>query len=184
MSDAIYVLRDTRSNLGANAMFWADSGSYTSSLAKAERFTKERALRQHRSRDTDQPLPLTLLQPMTYSTVDHQHLPSKDFKSAEHQMFVIQIEGKWDGNDIYFYNADSARNGESAHTTNLKCASAYTYTSAIHQARELINARVWPQDLLTAIARSVVRVKDIDMAVKRAQLDSLELLAATATEQE
>lgn len=177
MSSSIFVLRDSRSDCGGNAMFWPTGGGYTTDLTKAAHYTKEQAERQHKSRPTDIPLPLEALQKLTRITVDHQYLPDEHSNHSPDAEYVIQHCRMWDGNDIYFQNDTSASNGDDVRTTNLTNATRYSKTEAIKRAATFNNAQIWPLQELVAIGRQSVSVKRIDTAAMAA-LSGITILEA------
>lgn len=97
MTDNIFVLRDSRSDTGSNITVWNAGGGYTTNLTEANHFTKESAVRQHESRDSDIPLALDDLLALSRSRVDHQYLPEPSTKGEE---FIVQCKSDYDGNDI------------------------------------------------------------------------------------
>ncbi|MCP4528497.1 MAG: hypothetical protein GY833_21675 [Aestuariibacter sp.] len=102
MKETIFVLRDTRSNTGTNAMFWKKGGCYTSNLLEAEHFTHERAQRQHSCRETDVPLPLDELMALSRERIDMQCAPES---SLTGNRFLIRTGNDYDGNDLQFLSS-------------------------------------------------------------------------------
>lgn len=164
MSLEIFVLRDSRGDLGRNAMFWAMGGGYTANLNNAERFSLERAIRQNKTRDTDLPLPLNAMIAIAQQTVDCQHLDKADLSKTD-GMYVLQYQRKWDGNDIYFHDESSTSPLDGVKTTNLNHATQYTHREAMALAQDSQTLKAWPLDELKKIARPVVPVALIQTAV-------------------
>ena len=102
MNNDDFVLRDSRSNTGTNVTFWSKQGGYTTNLNEADVFTKDNAIRQHRCRETDIPLPKGVLASLSAQRVDMQYLPES--LSPGLTEYVIQRKGDYNGNDIYFLN--------------------------------------------------------------------------------
>ncbi len=94
-----YYLRDSRGDTGSSAMFWAASGGYTTDVNRAEKFSREKALGQYQSRETDIPLRCDLVDPLTYRAVDMQYLPEKS-KPCEKNCLLVR--GYFDGNNVLF----------------------------------------------------------------------------------
>ena len=69
-----YYLQDKRSYVGNDLLFWRDGGGYTTDLTEAEVFTREAALSQNQSRDTDIPWPKGYVWAKTRPAVDVQHV--------------------------------------------------------------------------------------------------------------
>lgn len=96
-----FYLRDSRSNVGSSAMFWADRGGYTSNLDAAEKFTKERAVSLYNSRETDIPVPCGEVYQYSYLAIDMQYIDDDPHLSAGVDC-VAYVEGRYDGNNIPF----------------------------------------------------------------------------------
>lgn len=73
-----FYLQDSRSYVGNDILFWREGGGYTTDVSKAEVFTKEAALRQNRSRDTDIPWPKNYIDNKTRPAVDMQYTDIKE----------------------------------------------------------------------------------------------------------
>lgn len=73
-----YVLQDRRSYLGNALVFWRDGGGYTANIEDAEVFTKEQAIRQNQTRETDIPWPKSYFTGKTTAIVDAQHVSISD----------------------------------------------------------------------------------------------------------
>jgi len=70
----IYYLQDNRSYVGNDILFWRDGGGYTTNVLEAEIFTKEAAMRQNASRETDIPWPKDYIDANTRPAVDIHHV--------------------------------------------------------------------------------------------------------------
>lgn len=85
-----YLLQDTRSNVGNCPMWWAEGGKgYTSRIDKAQKYTREQALRQCRARDTDLPWAYSEIAPLQRPTIDVQDFP----RSIEEQRAALRSGG-------------------------------------------------------------------------------------------
>lgn len=144
----LFYLRDTRSNVGSNATFWAKAGSYTTDLNKAELFTEYDALRQHKSRESDLPVEVDFLIGKTRHRIDCQHIMLDPPKSYENK-YVVIVGGKWDGNDVPFV-------GYSGLTFELKEAKIFTLEEGCVIAATKHNYCIYPYDHLKRIARITV----------------------------
>ncbi|MES9872517.1 MAG: hypothetical protein ABW146_05350 [Candidatus Sedimenticola sp. 6PFRAG7] len=70
-----YYLQDKRSYVGNDILWWAKDGKgYTTDLSQAEVYTKEKALAQHRCRETDIPWPKEYVDKRTRPAVDMQYV--------------------------------------------------------------------------------------------------------------
>ena len=74
MSDQFY-LQDSRSYVGNDMLFWAKDGKgYTTDINKAHVYTKEKAVAQHESRNSDIPWPKDYIDAKTRQAVDLQYV--------------------------------------------------------------------------------------------------------------
>ncbi len=69
-----YYLQDYRSYVGNDILFWALGGGYTTDVSKAEIFTKEKAVAQNKSRESDIPWPKEYIDKKTRPAVDMQYV--------------------------------------------------------------------------------------------------------------
>lgn len=109
MSDLFY-LQDSRSNVGTGAMWWAKDGGYTTSLDRAELFTRERALKQFESRETDLPWPAAYIDERAHRGVDCQYVHKSE--ASEGAAFYAYIEGDWNGNDLIWITSTLSRSSD------------------------------------------------------------------------
>ncbi|RKZ85380.1 MAG: hypothetical protein DRQ39_07205 [Gammaproteobacteria bacterium] len=69
----LYYLQDSRTIVGNDLMWWAKNGhGYTSDVSRAEIYSKEDAVRQNQSRETDVPWPKDYIDSKTRPVVDCQ----------------------------------------------------------------------------------------------------------------
>lgn len=70
-----YYLQDSRSYVGNDMLFWARGGNgYTTDLSKAEVYSKDDAVKQHRGRETDIPWPKAYIDVRWRPAVDMQYV--------------------------------------------------------------------------------------------------------------
>ena len=98
----IFIMQDSRSNTGSNAMFWRLGGGYTSNIDEAETFNLEEAQGMHDSRNTDIPLLKRSVEGMAIYKIDCQYLPPPIVNTCNGVRYVAVRRIKFDGNDIYF----------------------------------------------------------------------------------
>ncbi|MDR7119717.1 hypothetical protein [Rheinheimera soli] len=146
MSDG-FLLRDTRSNTGSNASFWAYAGGYTTNLRDAEVFDREIALRQHNSRETDLPVPVELAFPNGRQRVDMQMLGSVEVVDGE--FYVLVVQGEYDGNDCLFV-------GEKGNSYNLNQAIRLEAEAACQRCTKQSNLRPYHAGEMEHIARLTI----------------------------
>lgn len=69
----LYYLQDKRTYVGNDILWWAKNGfGYTTDLSQAETYTKDEALSQHRSRETDIPWPKEYVDSKIRPSIDMQ----------------------------------------------------------------------------------------------------------------
>ena len=70
----LYYLQDNRSYVGNDMLWWAKDGrGYTTDLSKAHVYTKEEAVKQNQSRETDIPWPKEYIDERIRPAVDMQY---------------------------------------------------------------------------------------------------------------
>lgn len=69
-----YYLQDKRGYVGNDILWWQDGGGYTTSVVKAEVFTKEKAFKLHASRETDIPWPKEYIDQRTRLVIDMRYV--------------------------------------------------------------------------------------------------------------
>ncbi|MBU2113681.1 MAG: hypothetical protein KKE94_07890 [Gammaproteobacteria bacterium] len=144
----LFYLRDTRSNVGSNAQFWAAQGGYTTNLKAAEVFREDKALRQHQCRETDLPVAVDFVALKTRQRVDCQNVdPSPTMRDADKH--VVIFNGRWDGNDVLFV-------GDHGRTFDFEDASVFELEEACELAATNPNYRIQPYDDMAAIARTTI----------------------------
>jgi len=95
-------MQDSRGLCGTNLMFWRKGGKgYGTSLDALEVYTLEEAQAQHDRRESDVPLLKSLVDELSITAVDFQVLPESGL-TDENDEYVIQNNGRWNGNDIQF----------------------------------------------------------------------------------
>lgn len=152
-----FYLRDTRTNLGSNAMFWAIKGSYTSDVLNAEVFDRDRALRQHESRNTDLPVPVESITPHLRTRFDMQSLPDE---ATSDGLCVLIDMGRFDGNDCCFMKAD----GTFTYDFDLVLQISYDKAKAITATFLDQRIRIYHVDGLLNWLRKSVAYKHCDAA--------------------
>lgn len=144
-----FYLRDTRTDLGSNAMFWANGGGYTSNVLNAEVFDRDSALRQHESRNSDLPVPVEIITPHLRTRFDMQHLPSQ---ATNDGLCVLVNMDRFDGNDCYFMCAD----GTFTFEFDQALRTPYDTAKAITATFDNLRLRIYrADDLLNRLRKSV-----------------------------
>jgi hypothetical protein len=105
--EELYYLRDSRGDTGSSAMFWGITGSYKTSIRDSEKFTREKAIAQYQSRETDIPLRCDLIDPLAYLAIDHQYV-KEHYDPDPDGLYVMQQTGSFDGNHIKFRCEDGS----------------------------------------------------------------------------
>jgi hypothetical protein len=71
----LFYLQDSRSYVGNDVVWWAKNGQgYTTDLRLAQVYSKEEAVAQHNSRETDIPWPKDYIDGKTRPAVDMQYI--------------------------------------------------------------------------------------------------------------
>ncbi|EWC40169.1 hypothetical protein [Stutzerimonas stutzeri] len=154
--DDLFLLQDSRSNVGSRAMFWRLGGGYTSNLDEAEQFSREMAVRQYECRETDLPWPVNYVRALAEVGVDHQYIDDADaqaFDQADDQIYLA-YERMWDGNDLYWIQSHGSS------SSNLAEAGTWPATEA-EEARAK-GYQVWPKRYIDARSRTVVQSCKLD----------------------
>jgi rubrerythrin len=74
-----FYLQDSRTYVGNDIVFWATNGNgYTTDVSKAEVYSKDDAVMQHRIRETDIPWPKEYIDARTRPAVDMQYCKKAD----------------------------------------------------------------------------------------------------------
>ena len=75
----LYYMQDTRHYTGNSIVWWRKGCSgYTSNILNAEVWTKEKAFRQHKCRETDLPWPKEYIDNKIYPVVDFQRVDHEE----------------------------------------------------------------------------------------------------------
>ncbi|WP_085598168.1 MULTISPECIES: hypothetical protein [unclassified Pseudomonas] len=154
MSEHFY-LQDSRSNVGTRAMFWRLGGSYTSNLDEAEQFTRERAVRQFESRESDLPWPVDYVRARAEVGVDFQYLSKSEaeaYRNEDGRVYVAHAR-EWDGNDLVWL-------GGKGPTANLADAIHPGATDAAGYLSQ--GCELWPCGYIAERSRPVVRASLLD----------------------
>lgn len=154
MSDLFY-LQDSRSNVGSRAMFWRVGGSYTSNLDEAEQFTRERAVRQFESRESDLPWPVDYVRARAEVGVDFQYLSKSEaeaYLNEDGRVYVAHAR-EWDGNDLIWL-------GGSGPTANLEDAIHPGATDAAGYLSQ--GCDLWPCSYIAERSRPVVQASQLN----------------------
>ena len=147
--DDLFLLQDSRSNVGSRAMFWRLGGGYTSNLDEAEQFTRESAVKQYECRETDLPWPVDYVRARAQVGVDFQCLDEAQaqvFGLDDDQVYAA-YERLWDGNDLYW----SCQHATSS--SNLDKAVTWPATEAGELRAE--GYQVWPKRYIDQQSRPV-----------------------------
>lgn len=117
-----FYLQDSRSLIGDNLQFWASAGAgYCTDLAKLQVYTRDQALAQHRSRETDIPWPRAYIDARAHCGVDIQYVDSDEASraAAGETRFYAAHPGEFNGNDLIFVSLAGDR------TADLQRAAVY-----------------------------------------------------------
>lgn len=109
MKDRFY-LACFRDNVGSNVAFHCiDGKGYSTDVEKAHVYTLAEAQKKwDTAREYDQPISADHIDSLAVWKVDHQLIPNKPLITAEVKEYAAFVEGKWDGNDVYWLNIETA----------------------------------------------------------------------------
>lgn len=153
--DDLFLLQDSRSNVGSRAMFWRVGGGYTSNLDEAEQFTREAAVKQYGNRETDLPWPMEYVRARAQVGVDHQYLDLSSKQALAEappdDRIYVAYKQAWDGNCLIWRRARTPGSG----TSNLVDATTWSLAHAPEAADQGFVA--WPKSYIDQHSRPVVQ---------------------------
>ncbi len=152
----MFYVRSRHGDTGCNVMFHNKNGAgYGTNLDNLHLFTKEQA-QKHLDMDIlSLPLLSAEVDRLSIRAVDMQYLKPEDNELCKDHFYVIQIDGDWNGNDIYFMS-------ESGKTYNYDEAITCSYGKALEIAAKSSNRIMWSKPYLETIARRTFQVENID----------------------
>lgn len=149
-----YLLQDSRGCTGNNMMFWAlDGNGYTTNLDKSEPYSRETALRQNDSRETDIPWPLEYLRRHARPVVDVQYVRREEAFAKESEEFFIQVTGDFNGNDMLWVQ-------ETGYGEDLSRARIFRKDELYHLAEGRV---AWPVEYIRGKIRYSVSRKAVSL---------------------
>ena len=158
-----FYLRDTRGDTGTSCMFWNKGGNgYGTNLDNAEIFTKEEAQRYADEKRHFIPLSKTEVDRLATIRVDCQYLDGSVHPATNE--YVLVKEGKWDGNDVYFYTGslgDDVRSPDMAKVYNYEDLHHYILKALI--ASKKYSIHYWPH--IQSIKRRTIQAENINLRV-------------------
>lgn len=158
MIDKMFYLRDSRGNTGSNVMFWRLNGAgYCTNIDDAEKYSLEEAQRQHNSRNSDVPLLASEVESRSIFAVDCQNLKS-DLSFSEDDECVVQLKGRWNGNDIYFMGGFSI-------TCNYQSADILSYREAFALYGDSESHEIRLKKSMDSVARRTFQSGNIDLKI-------------------
>lgn len=156
MSEFLFYLRDTRSNIGSSCMFWRKNGAgYGSSLDEAELFSLEKAQKIMNESPHFVALEKESVDSLCLVRVDHQYLSLTEIID-ETQFYIQRNIGEYDGNDIFF----ETHCGNVSQ--NLNESGVFTINSAFQKLKEDAG-KIWPKTFIDSISRRIITTDKIDL---------------------
>lgn len=151
-----FYLRDSRSNVGSFLTFWGGGGNgYTSNLAKAHRYSREEAYRQHELRGSDIPVPADYVDSHAQLMVDVQLLRGEHASSAGVTLYHLQRLGMYDGNAAYWLTATGT------YSPDFGQAIAVSMDEAIDLCTQHASLKIWEKPFIDTIAVSAVTAASV-----------------------
>lgn len=154
MAEDQFFLQDSRSYVGNNLMWWSRNGSYTSDLSLARAFSKDEAIRQHDSRETDIPWPVAYVAIGVRPVVDMQYIRPQNGAA---EAFYVQVKGRYFGNDVVWLAKDDAEP-----TSNLSAARVCSPAEVQALGAEP-GYMAWPKAYIDAMSRPAVARELVDL---------------------
>jgi len=155
--DKLFYMRDSRGNVGDNAMFWNIGGAgYGTNLGKLEVYSLKEAQTCHNNRPSDVPLLKSEVDRLSIAAVDCQYLPAESPATDAQLAYVIQIPGKWNGNDVKFIG----RHGD---TYNYERAGVFSLIEVDENFRDEALYSIYLKDDLDKIRRRTFQARNIDV---------------------
>lgn len=154
MSDKLFYLRSCHGDCGNNVMFHGKDGAgYVTDLDKADVITLQAGQRWVDGSRGDLPLLKSAIDALTVTGVDMQHLDSDKAVEFDDGLYIKQISGKYDGNDICFLSED----GE--HTFDYGKAMVFEKNNL-----EIIGQTNswWPRAYISSLQRRVIKSDKIN----------------------
>lgn len=167
-----FLLQDTRELIGSRISWWCRTGGYTTNLEMAEIFTREGAVAQHTSRETDVPWPLDFVESRLELAVDFQYLRIHWVPQHENEPCYVGLKLDHDGNDIRWVGPDST-------LPDLSMASVFQLSEALSRfgsESDSYRYQIWPKVFVDAIARPIASAlkMSIDLALEGTGIKLLE----------
>lgn len=104
-----FYLASLRDTVGSNMAFHSTKGGYTTDLDQAKELTLAEAQRAWDSgRDFDLPVSADHADSLALLKVDFQYL-DKHFSPEQGEPYVAYLQGRWDGNDLFFLSSQEDR---------------------------------------------------------------------------
>lgn len=154
-----FLLQDTRELIGSRLTWWRDGGGYTSSLDEAQVFTRQSAIAQHASRETDVPWPAEFVRARHELAVDFQYLRIKWVPQSGDELCYVAAKRDFDGNDIKWV-------GDSGTLPDLSKATVFTVRDAAAKycsESDFFSYQIWPKSHVDALARPIVSVTRVSV---------------------
>lgn len=155
-----FILQDSRGLIGSRISWWREGGSYTTNLDQAEVFSREDALNQHLSRETDIPWPLSFVKPRQELAVDFQYISIHWVPHSGTDLCYVAAKFNYDGNDMFWVSP-------AGQTTDLSKASVFTVDEAFAQFGSEASAftrQIWPKAYIDARARPIASTAAMKVA--------------------
>jgi hypothetical protein len=159
MMEKLFFLRSKHGDFCSSVSFWNKNGAgYGTDLRNLELFSLYAAQRHHNWEPKEMPLLASEVMKHAVLRVDHQYLDEDKGKPVPlNAECVIQICGRWDGNDIAFVGVkESTYNYSEAITVTFgEFCQTSKFDPEIHS--------VWLKSYIDTIARPTFQSKNINM---------------------
>ena len=151
-----FYLACFRDNVGSSVSFHClDGKGYSTNIDNAHVYTLEEAQQEWETgRKYDQPISADHVDALAVWKVDFQLIPNKPLITSDVEEYAAFLDGKWDGNDVYWLNIKTCRT-----STNFLKASVLTRANVMELSRSYI---VIPYALADKFKRRTFSMKRLD----------------------
>lgn len=161
-NENLFYLRDTRSDLGANAIFWRIAGvGYGPDLNMAETFSLEDAKGYYLRNNKQVPLSKAIVDSFSYKTVDSQTLDKVTTLSNfyDGEAYVVHVNHSYDGNNIGFID----EHGGVTFDLDSAATPSAEFLNNAERLGFLKDKTVYLLSELEALNQRCIRITDIDL---------------------
>lgn len=161
-NEKLFYLRDTRSDIGANASFWRIAGvGYSPDLNNSETFSFEEAKAYYLRNNKQVPLSKKIVDSFSYKTVDSETLDKVTTLSNfyDGETYVVHVNHSYDGNNIGFID----EHGGVTFDLDSAATPSAEFLNNAERLGFLKDKTVYLLSELEALNQRCIRITDIDL---------------------